>query len=208
MTGLFTNFSALASFLLAYLLGSIPFGYVIVRFREGRDIRASGSGNIGATNVARSAGAALGAVTLLLDGAKGYAAVWLARWLTHDDPAAVIVAAGVAIVAHMFPVWLRFKGGKGVATGAGAFLPICPEAVAGALAVWIVAVGITRYVSLGSIIAAAALPLLVYVLYRPPPTPLEVGIGSNLCAVLIIWKHRDNLRRIVAGNENRLKLKR
>src|SRR3970040_237313 len=122
----------------AYLLGSIPFGYLIVKLREGRDIRASGSGNIGATNVARTAGPVAGGGTPLLGLAKGYAAVWLVESLTKQHVASMVAAAVVAVLGHMFPVWLKFKGGKGVATGVGAFLLICWQAVAGALLVWIV----------------------------------------------------------------------
>jgi glycerol-3-phosphate acyltransferase PlsY len=193
----------------AYLLGSIPFGYLIVKMREGRDIRASGSGNIGATNVARTAGPVAGVVTLLLDLAKGYAAVWLVGSLTKQHIASMVAAAVVVVLGHMFPVWLKFKGGKGVATGVGALVLICWPAVAGALVVWIVVVAIWRYVSLGSIIAAAALPLLTYGLYaaRPEVQPPAVSIGTTLMAAMIIMKHKDNIGRLVAGNENRLTLK-
>jgi glycerol-3-phosphate acyltransferase PlsY len=195
--------------LAAYLLGSIPFGYIVVRLREGRDIRASGSGNIGATNVARSAGPAAGVITLLLDLAKGFLAVWLAAKFFDGEVNAMMIAAVAAVVGHMFPVWLKFKGGKGVATGVGAFIPICWQAVAGAFIVWIVVVAIWRYVSLGSIIASASLPLMTYALYaaRPEMPPMAVSIGTTLLAVMIIVKHRDNIRRLVAGSENKITLK-
>jgi len=193
----------------AYLLGSIPFGYLIVKVREGRDIRASGSGNIGATNVARTAGPVAGVVTLLLDLAKGYLAVWLAAKFSGGCLNCMMVGAVAVVLGHMFPVWLKFKGGKGVATGVGAFVLICWPAVAGALVVWIVVVGIWRYVSLGSIIAAASLPLLTYRLYEPlGAPPLEVSIGTTLLAAMIIVKHKENIGRLVRGTENRLKLKR
>jgi glycerol-3-phosphate acyltransferase PlsY len=193
----------------AYLLGSIPFGYLIVKMREGRDIRASGSGNIGATNVARTAGPVAGGVTLLLDLAKGYLAVWLAAKFSGGCLNCMMVGAVAVVLGHMFPVWLKFKGGKGVATGVGAFVLICWPAVAGALVVWIVVVGIWRYVSLGSIIAAASLPLLTYRLYEPlGAPPLEVSIGTTLLAAMIIVKHKENIGRLVRGTENRLKLKR
>ncbi|MBI1750232.1 MAG: glycerol-3-phosphate 1-O-acyltransferase PlsY [Acidobacteria bacterium] len=192
----------------AYMLGSIPWGYLIVKRREGRDIRASGSGNIGATNVARSAGPVAGVVTLLLDVAKGILAVWGARWITDGDITLMMGAAVMAVMGHMFPVWLKFKGGKGVATGVGAFVMICWPAVAGALAVWIVVVAIWRYVSLASVIASASLPLLTYRLYSPlGAPPLAVSIGTTLIAALIIVKHKDNIGRLVAGTENRLKLR-
>ncbi|MBI3403983.1 MAG: glycerol-3-phosphate 1-O-acyltransferase PlsY [Acidobacteria bacterium] len=191
----------------AYLLGSIPFGFLIVKLREGRDVRTAGSGNIGATNVARSAGPVAGVLTLLLDTAKGFAAVWLARVLAGDNIEWIAAAAVVAVAGHMFPIWLKFKGGKGVATGLGAFIYLCWQAVTGAVVVFLLAVAISRYVSLGSILAAAALPPLLYVLFTPQPTPLSAGIAANVCAVLIIWKHRDNIRRIIAGGENRLRMK-
>lgn len=195
--------------LAAYLLGSIPFGYLIVKVREGRDIRASGSGNIGATNVARSAGPVAGVLTLLLDAGKGFLAVWLTAKFSDGHAIAMMIAAVAAVVGHMFPVWLRFKGGKGVATGVGAFLLICWPAVAGTFVVWVLVVGIWRYVSLGSIIAAASLPLLTFRLYAPPgEPPLVVSMGTTLIAALIIVKHKDNLRRLVAGTENRLKFRR
>jgi glycerol-3-phosphate acyltransferase PlsY len=193
----------------AYLLGSIPFGYIIVKLREGRDIRASGSGNIGATNVARTAGPAAGVVTLLLDLAKGYLAVWLAAKFSGGCLNCMMVSAVAVVLGHMFPVWLKFKGGKGVATGVGAFVLICWPAVAGALVVWLVVVGIWRYVSLGSIIAAASLPLLMYRLYEPlGEPPLAVTIGTILISALIILKHQENIGRLVRGTENRLKFKR
>lgn len=191
----------------AYLLGSIPWGYLIVKMREGRDIRASGSGNIGATNVARSAGPVAGVLTLLLDAAKGFLAVWLATKFAAGDVQWIMIAAVAVVLGHMFPVWLKFKGGKGVATGVGAFAVICWPAVAGAFVVWMIVVAIWRYVSLGSIIAAAALPLLTYVQYvaRPEEPPLAVTIGTTVIAALIILKHKDNIRRLVAGTENRLR---
>lgn len=194
----------------AYLLGSIPFGYIIVKLREGRDVRAAGSGNIGATNVGRVAGKAAGVLTLILDVAKGFVAVWLVGALTKQHVASMVAAAVVAVLGHMFPVWLKFKGGKGVATGVGAFALICWQAVVGAFVVWIVVVAIWRYVSLGSIIAAASLPLLTYGWYaaRAEELPLAVSVGTTLMAAMIILKHQDNIGRLVAGNENRLTLKR
>ena len=186
-------------------MGSIPFGYLIVKICEGRDIRASGSGNIGATNVARSAGPVAGAATLLLDAGKGFLAAWIAR---RFGITLTVVALVAVVLGHMFPVWLKFKGGKGVATGVGAFVLICWPGVAGAFVVWIVVVAIWRYVSLGSIIAAASLPVLTYRLYVPlGAPPLAVSIGTTLMATLIILKHKDNIARLVAGTENRLKIR-
>ncbi len=195
--------------LVAYLLGSIPFGYLIVKRREGRDIRAVGSGNIGAANVTRQAGLAAGLTTLLLDAAKGYAAVWLAARFTGENAAWMIAAALAAIAGHLLPVWLGFHGGRGVATAVGVFLPICALAVTAALLIWFVVVLLWRYVSLGSIAAAAALPLLTYLLYAPGHAPpLVVSLGTSLAAVMIILKHRPNIARLIAGTESRVTLRR
>src|ERR671939_2055471 len=153
--------------LAAYLLGSIPFGYLIVRARTGADVRATGSGGTGATNVSRRAGKLAGVVTLLLDAAKGALAVLLARWLATDDFGVnwwVAAAAVLAVFGHCFPVWLGFRGGKGVATGVGVFLSLYPLAVACAGVIFILVVVLTRYVSLGSILATATLPLFVWLL--------------------------------------------
>ncbi len=195
--------------LVAYLLGSIPFGFVIVKIREGRDIRSAGSGNIGAANVARVVGLTAGAMTLLFDAAKGYLAVWIAARFTEENITGMVVAGLAAIVGHLFPVWLGFRGGRGVATGAGVFLAICWSAVLAALVLWIVVVSFWRYVSLGSIAAAASLPLLTYLLYAPRHAPpLTVSLGATLAAVMIILKHRPNIERLIAGTENRLTLRR
>jgi len=190
---------------LAYLLGSIPFGLLIVKAFGGGDIRAVGSGNIGAANVARNAGAVAGVLTLLLDAAKGYAAVWIAERWTGGNGRWMMAAAVAAVIGHMFPVWLGFKGGKGVATGLGVFLPICWEAVAAAAALWILLVAFWRYSSLGSIVAAAALPALVYLFYAPHHAPPDhILLGTVLISVLVLWKHRENMRRLIAGQESRL----
>ena len=190
---------------IAYLLGSIPFGLLIVKAFGGGDIRAVGSGNIGAANVARNAGAVAGVLTLLLDAAKGYAAVWIAERWTGGNGRWMMAAAVAAVIGHMFPVWLGFKGGKGVATGLGVFLPICWEAVAAAAALWILLVAFWRYSSLGSIVAAAALPALVYLFYAPHHAPPDhILLGTVLISVLVLWKHRENMRRLIAGQESRL----
>lgn len=190
---------------IAYLLGSIPFGVLIVKARGGPDIRAVGSGNIGAANVARNVGVIAGALTLLLDAAKGYLAVWIAGHWTAGNVRWMMAAAVAAVIGHMFPVWLGFKGGKGVATGLGVFLPICPEAVAAAAALWILLVAFWRYSSLGSMAAAAAMPVLVYLFYAPHHAPPDfVLLGTVLISVLVLWKHRDNMRRLIAGQESRI----
>jgi acyl phosphate:glycerol-3-phosphate acyltransferase len=194
--------------LVAYLLGSIPFGWLIVKLGRGADVRASGSGNIGATNVTRVAGKAAGVATLLLDVGKGYLAVWMAARWTHGNIRWMMAAALAAVAGHIFSCWLRFRGGKGVATGLGVFLGISPGAVLAAAVLWIVVVAFWRYVSLGSIVAAASLPILLFVFYAPGHSPpLFVSIGSVLIAVLVILKHRENIGRIVAGTESRLKRK-
>lgn len=192
----------------AYLLGSIPFGYLIVRLRSGADIRETGSGGTGATNVSRKAGKAAGIVTLALDALKGAAAVLVARWLTGEAGTSWIVAAAavLAVVGHCFPVWLKFKAGKGVATGLGVFLAIVPWAVLAAFVVFLVIVWRTRYVSLGSIIAAAFIPLwtLLMQVWIKPVSDFA-PIMTALCGVsaVIIFKHSENIRRLVAGTENR-----
>ena len=187
---------------LAYLLGSIPFGLILAKLLGGRDVRKSGSGNIGATNVARVAGLAAGISTLLLDTAKGAAAVWLAgRYSGHS--AAMLTLAGVAaLVGHCFPVWLKFKGGKGVATALGVFLMLAPLAALGALAFFLVVVLVWRYVSLGSVSAAAAMPLLIYFFWAPRHAPpLVVTFGTLFASALVVFKHDRNLQRLLDGTE-------
>jgi acyl phosphate:glycerol-3-phosphate acyltransferase len=190
--------------LLAYLLGSIPFGYLIVRIGGGGDVRRHGSGNIGATNVARVSGSVSGILTLLLDAAKGAFAVFMAARLTQSNIRWMMIAALLALAGHLFPVWLRFRGGKGVATGAGVFIPICWQAVIGSIVVFLLVVIFWRYVSLASISAAAALPLLIYFLYAPGlAPPLIVSAGATTCIALVIWRHQPNIQRLLEGTEPR-----
>ena len=193
---------------IAYLLGSIPFGLILVRVVRGEDVRLSGSGNIGATNVARSGGAALGITTLVLDALKGYLAVIVAVVASRRDHGvdmglAAAIAALCAILGHVFPVWLKFHGGKGVATAVGAFVGLAPRAVLVVLAIFLIIVMISRYVSLGSIVGSALFPILAYELYRGQSSPagLLVMLGASL---LIILKHRANIRRLLNGTESRL----
>lgn len=182
----------------AYLLGSVPFSYLVAR-RKGVDVRAVGSGNVGATNVMRSAGNAAGLVAFALDFAKGAAATALA--MKYFGGAGMPAAAAVlAVLGHMYPVWLRFKGGKGVATGAGAFLPPAPLATLAALVTFGVVAGLSRYVSLGSIVGAAMLPAAAWLLGVHPPIPA----AAAAVAALIAWKHRANLQRIARGTESRV----
>lgn len=178
---------------------------LIVKALGGPDIRAIGSGNIGAANVARNAGKFAGILTLLLDAGKGYAAVWLAGYFTHGSMRWMMIAAVCAVVGHMFPIWLGFKGGKGVATGLGVFLPICWQAVAAAAVLWLAVVIFWRYSSLGSISAAVAQPIFVYLLYAPGHAPPEyVTLGTVVISLLVLIKHRPNIARLIAGEETRL----
>jgi len=188
--------------LLAYLLGSIPFGYLIVRRQKGIDIRTTGSGGTGATNVMRNLGIAGFAATFVLDFAKGYGAIWLTSRLTDSDPRWIAAAAVAAVAGHIFPVWLRFHGGKGVATGVGVFLALAPLPMAFVMVIFLVVLATWRYVSLGSIIAAAAFPGLVYLLNRAPTKTIVLGaVGA---AVLIIGSHHANIRRLLHGTENKI----
>lgn len=194
----------IASSVIAYLLGSIPFGYLLVRLFFKRDIRSVGSGNIGATNVARSGAKGLGVLTLVLDAAKGYVAVSVALVLTihrGGADAALALAAVFAILGHAFPVWLKFKGGKGVATGLGVFLAIAPREVLISLAIFLLVFAAWRIVSLASIVSAAVFPLLAYWLNRG--TAGVVLLAAGFVSVLIIAKHHTNIRRLCQGTEPR-----
>jgi glycerol-3-phosphate acyltransferase PlsY len=184
--------------LLAYLLGSIPFGYLLIRSAEGRDIRSYGSGNIGATNVFRK-NRLIGILTLVLDAGKGYVAVVLAGWIGGNLKWQA-AAAVFAIIGHIFTVWLRFKGGKGVATGCGAYLALSPLAVLTTLGLFVLLLLLTRYISVSSIGATAFFPLWAYFYGEPAPLLLWAVVG----AVLIIAKHHQNIRRLIAGTESKL----
>jgi acyl phosphate:glycerol-3-phosphate acyltransferase len=183
--------------LLGYLLGSIPFGFILVKWSQGTDIRTVASGNIGATNVFRKSRWA-GILTLLLDAGKGYLAVVAAGWL-GASPEWRAAAGFAAIAGHIFTFWLRFKGGKGVATGCGVYLAISPIAVLPALGVFLITVIATRYISLASILAAATFPLWAYLFHESPMVLLYALLGS----LLIIFKHHQNIRRILAGTEHK-----
>ncbi|HLM56113.1 MAG TPA: glycerol-3-phosphate 1-O-acyltransferase PlsY [Pyrinomonadaceae bacterium] len=192
--------------LLAYLIGSIPFGYLIVRLRGGGDVRETGSGGTGATNVTRRAGKWAGLLTLALDALKGTLVALLARRFLADGMGVdwwVVAASLAAIVGHVFPVWLGFRGGKGVATGLGVFLGLAPPAVLCALPVFVLVVWLTRYVSLGSVTAAALLPLFVW-LTGDGRAPLLTA--AALGGALIVYMHRANIGRLLSGTENKLKL--
>jgi len=188
--------------LAGYLLGSIPFGLIFSKIIGGKDAREHGSGNIGATNVSRVAGPLAGILTLVLDGGKGAAAVWLGAAFANDSASWMTVAGLASLIGHCFPVWLRFRGGKGVATAAGMFLALCPLAALGAIGVFLLVVAFWRYVSLGSIAAAAAMPLLIYFLWAPHHAPpLIVTFGAFAAAILVVYKHDANIQRLVEGRE-------
>ena len=202
----------LASLLIAaaaYLLGSIPTGYLLVRIFRHQDIRSIGSGNIGATNVLRSGGKGLGAATFLLDMLKGCSAVWLGAvlgaLLMPASPArtAQAIAALFAVLGHMFPVWLRFRGGKGVATGFGVFLVAAPAAALAAIGVFFLVLFLSRFVSLASILGAASFPVFAWLLVSGPRPAVFIA-AQFAVALLIIAKHHQNLRRLLAGTESRL----
>ncbi len=181
----------------AYLLGSIPNGYVLGKL-FGVDVRQIGSGNVGATNVARAVGKWQGVVTLLADAAKGMAPVAIGLWL-NLQPGAIAAIAGAAFLGHLYPVFLKFRGGKGVATGVGALLIIAPLATLLLIGVFVAVVLPTRLVSLSSIIAAAVTPLALWIFFQPPAIVL---LGGFLAA-MIVWRHRGNIQRLMAGTEPR-----
>jgi glycerol-3-phosphate acyltransferase PlsY len=191
----------------AYLLGSIPTGYLLVRLFRQQDIRSIGSGNIGATNVLRSGGKGLGAATFLLDMLKGCSAVWLGGFLgalllptgPNTMRSAQALAALCAVLGHMFPVWLRFRGGKGVATGFGVFLVAAPWAALAAISVFAIVLLLSRYVSLASILGAASFPVFAWFMVTGPRPPFYVAVQCAV-ALLIIVKHHQN---ILAGTETR-----
>jgi glycerol-3-phosphate acyltransferase PlsY len=193
----------------AYILGSIPTGYLLVRLFRDQDIRSVGSGNIGATNVLRSGGKGLGAATFLLDMLKGCAAVWLGgviasvlipTWPLRDAQA---LAAISAVIGHMFPIWLHFRGGKGVATGFGVFLVAAPLAALAAITVFAMVLLTTRYVSLASIIGSASFPIFAYFFVKGDKPAFYIA-AQVIVALLIIVKHHQNIRRLLTGSENRM----
>jgi glycerol-3-phosphate acyltransferase PlsY len=186
----------------AYLLGSIPFGLLLGKLFGARDVRKAGSGNIGATNVARVAGPLAGILTLLLDAAKGAFAVVLAARLSDQSSTWMMIAGLCALIGHCFPTWLGFRGGKGVATAAGVFGALCPLAFLGAIILFLLVVAYWRFVSLGSISAAAAMPLLIYFFWAPHHAPpYIVTFGALAAAILIVYKHDANIQRLVQGDE-------
>jgi acyl phosphate:glycerol-3-phosphate acyltransferase len=185
--------------LMGYAIGSVPFSFLVARGFGVKDVRAVGSGNVGATNVMRSAGKVPGVLALLLDGLKGAATVWLARLLQASE-AEVCLAGLFAVVGHLFPVWLGFKGGKGVATGAGLFIPLAPGALGASILTFVLVLGVARYVSLASILASLALPLAAFLLGEGP----TVSETAFLAALMVVAKHHSNISRLRRGVEPRL----
>jgi len=189
----------MAAIILAYFIGSIPFALILARRWGATDLRRIGSGNLGAANVMRASGVTAGVLVAVLDMAKGAASVWLA--VSMSNGAAVPAAAGLAaIVGHVYPVWLRFRGGKGVATACGVFSVLTPLAIPPALAMFAAAVWLTKYISLGSVVASIALPPLAYALGSPAPTVLAAIAAS----IIIVFRHRSNVLRLRTGTERRL----
>jgi glycerol-3-phosphate acyltransferase PlsY len=201
----------------AYLIGSIPFSFLVVKAFSGADIRHVGSRNVGATNVARSFGKTPGVIALMLDIAKGYAVVALAQWLTgrpqwplpfggdasplHSRAFWVSLAGLIAVLAHMFPVWLRFHGGKGVATATGAFLALDPIVIAAAVIVFVIVLLSTRFVSLASMLSAASIPIFLRFLTH---APFWTIVNAIIIAILVIVKHHSNIARLTQGTERRM----
>ena len=183
----------------AWLIGGIPFGWLLVKLKSGRDVRDLGSGNIGATNVMRTTGPAAGIITLLLDIAKGFVAVWIADRYLLGSPAWMSAAAIAVMLGHAWPPLLKFKGGKAVASFVGAFLYLTPVPLFACLIVFVVTVAYTRYISLGSILAASLFPFGVWLIEHPPA---PVVIAALVAAVFIVVRHRANIVRIRAGNEH------
>jgi acyl phosphate:glycerol-3-phosphate acyltransferase len=188
----------LLAVLAAYALGSIPFGFLLVKWRSGTDIREKGSGNTGATNVMRTAGPAVGIATLILDIAKGYAAVWLAGRLSSDSPFWMGLAVLAVMLGHTYPVFLGFRGGKAVACFLGAFLRLAPLSTLAIIIVFVGVVAWSRHISLGSIVAAGTLPLALWLIDK---APLDVLLASVAAAILIISRHRENIHRLRQGTE-------
>jgi len=185
--------------IIAYLLGGIPFGFLFVKFARGADVRQSGSGNIGATNVLRTTGRAAAVATLLLDIAKGFVAVWLAAKITGGAPQWTSLAALAVMAGHTFPPLLKFRGGKAVATFIGAFAYLTPLPLAAVLLLFMVAVAVTRYISAASILAAVTFPFGVWIILHPP---FQVTAAAFLAGAIIVYRHKANWSRLRTGTES------
>jgi glycerol-3-phosphate acyltransferase PlsY len=197
--------TGLLAVLIAYLLGAIPFGFLLVKLTTGKDVRASGSGNIGATNVLRTTGRTTAVATLVLDIAKGFGAVLLAGELTSNSPLWTSAAALAVMAGHSYPVFLRFKGGKAVASFIGAFLYLTPLPLLAAMLLFGIVVAGTRYISAGSIVAAGSFPLGVWLILHPE---LEILLASIIAGGFIVYRHKSNMVRIHDGTENLFRWKR
>jgi glycerol-3-phosphate acyltransferase PlsY len=197
--------TGILSVLIAYLVGGIPFGLIVVRLMTGEDVRTSGSGNIGATNVLRTTGRLAGVLTLVLDVAKGMFAVWLADRLTGGSMLWMSMAALAVLLGHAFSVWLKFQGGKAVASFVGAFAYLAPVPLLAVMIIFFIVLAWTRYLSLGSIIAAGLFPLACWMILHPDWPLLVAALGG---AALIIWRHTGNIQRIRAGKENVFRFRR
>jgi glycerol-3-phosphate acyltransferase PlsY len=184
---------------IAYLLGSIPFGYLLVKWASGADVRASGSGNIGATNVFRTSGRGIGLATLLLDIAKGFAAVWIAAMLTGDAPEWTSLAALAVMAGHSYPVFLKFQGGKAVASFVGAFAYLTPLPLLAVALLFVAVVAVTRRISAGSILGAATFPFGVWIILHPP---FQITAAAFVAGAFVIYRHKSNWQRLRAGTEN------
>ena len=185
--------------MLAYLIGAVPFGYLFVRFSLGKDVRTIGSGNIGATNVQRTAGTKAGVMVLLLDILKGFVAVWLAALASHSSGLTVALAIIAVMLGHCYPIFLGFKGGKAVACFIGAFLYVAPLALLATAVLFLLVAGVSHYISLGSISGALAFPFILWLMLHPAKPLL---IASIVAGILIVVRHRANIARMYAGTEN------
>lgn len=189
----------LVALVIAFVVGGIPFGYLLVRWKTGEDVRAKGSGNIGATNVLRTTGRAIAVATLLLDIGKGVLAVWIADKLSGGSAVWMSLAALAVMAGHAYPVFLKFHGGKAVASFIGAFLYLTPVPMICALVVFVIVVAATRQISMGSIVAAGSLPLAAWLIEHPPLIVIVAALGAG---AFLIYRHRANIARIRAGTEN------
>jgi acyl phosphate:glycerol-3-phosphate acyltransferase len=197
-------FALAATTVLAYVIGGLPFGYLVVYLSCGKDVRTMGSGNIGATNVHRTFGRKAGIIVLLLDIVKGFVAVWVAALANHSDARALALAAAAVMLGHCYPVFLRFKGGKAVACFIGAFACLTPLALAVSLLVFIAVVALTKYISLGSITTALVFPFAVWGIEHAPQ---PIFLASIFASVLIVFRHKSNILRLWKGEENVFSLK-
>jgi acyl phosphate:glycerol-3-phosphate acyltransferase len=191
--------SGLLAIVIAYLLGAIPFGFLLVKVTRGTDVRESGSGNIGASNVFRTSGRATGIATLVLDIAKGFGAVWLTSELTGGAPQWTSLAALAVMAGHAFPVFLKFQGGKAVATFIGAFAYLTPLPLAAELLLFVATVAVTRYISAASMLTAATFPFGVWMILHPP---YQVTAAAFIAGAFIVYRHKSNWVRLRAGTEN------